>query len=150
MTDNYTAAFGAQWKRYRRTQLDSYTGFPISRTRALRCIGGENLSWMYGKRVLECGCGAGRFTEILLSLGSTVVSIDLSDAVEANRDNFPPNELHQIAQADIEHLPFRPETFDVVFCLGVIQHTPNPEYTIACLFEQLKPGGLLVIDHYTF
>ena len=38
----------------------------------------------------------------------------------------------------------------MVFCLGVIQHTPNPEQTIACLYEQVKPGGTLVIDHYTY
>jgi hypothetical protein len=32
----------------------------------------------------------------------------------------------------------------------VIQHTPNPEQTIACLYEQVRPGGTLVIDHYTY
>jgi 2-polyprenyl-3-methyl-5-hydroxy-6-metoxy-1,4-benzoquinol methylase len=35
-----------------------------------------------------------------------------------------------------------------VVCLGVIQHTPDPEKTIKCLFEKVKPGGVLVIDHY--
>jgi 2-polyprenyl-3-methyl-5-hydroxy-6-metoxy-1,4-benzoquinol methylase len=150
MNDRYAAAFGIQWKKYRRTQLDSYSGLPITRMRALRCIGEENLSWISEKHVLECGCGAGRFTEILLSLGANVVSIDISDAVEANRENFPPGPRHQIIQADIEMLPFSPATFDVVFCLGVIQHTPNPERTITRLYEEVAPGGLLVIDHYTY
>src|SRR5262249_53083355 len=89
MTNNYAAAFGAQWKKYRLTQLDSYTKLPISRTRALRCIGEENVGWIGGKRVLECGCGAGRFTEVLLSLGASVISIDLSEAVVANRESCP-------------------------------------------------------------
>ncbi|PJF38267.1 MAG: hypothetical protein CUN55_17880, partial [Phototrophicales bacterium] len=40
------------------------------------------------------------------------------------------------------------EQFDIVICLGVIQHTPSSEETIACLIKQLKPGGMLVIDHY--
>jgi 2-polyprenyl-3-methyl-5-hydroxy-6-metoxy-1,4-benzoquinol methylase len=149
LVNNYAAAFGAQWNRYRRTQLDSYTGVPISRTRVLRCIGEENISWIKGKRVLECGCGAGRFTEVLLSLGANVVSIDLSDAVDANRENFTLNNHHHIAQADIEALPFTNGSFDMVFCLGVVQHTPNPERTIARLYEQMSPRGLLVIDHYT-
>jgi hypothetical protein len=37
----------------------------------------------------------------------------------------------------------------VVFCLGVIQHTPNSEATIQKLYEQVRPGGWLIIDHYT-
>jgi SAM-dependent methyltransferase len=48
------------------------------------------------------------------------------------------------------HLPFAPRQFDVVFCLGVIQHTPDPEKTIALLYKQVKPGGTLVIDHYKY
>jgi SAM-dependent methyltransferase len=74
----------------------------------------------------------------------------LSDAVEANQDNFPGNATHRLAQADISALPFAPQQFDVVLCLGVIQHTPNPENTIAHLYSQVKPGGTLVLDHYTF
>jgi SAM-dependent methyltransferase len=84
----------------------------------------------------------------LLGRGAYVTSIDLSDAVDANQDNFPQDGTHRIAQADIQQLPFAPQQFDVVFCLGVIQHTPIPEKTIACLYEQVKPGGTLVIDHY--
>ena len=46
-------------------------------------------------------------------------------------------------------MPFAPQQFDVVFCPGVVQHTPNPEITIH-LYDQVKPGGTLVIDHYTY
>lgn len=46
--------------------------------------------------------------------------------------------------------PFMEKQFDIVICLGVVQHTPSPEETIRKLFEQVKPGGNLVIDHYTF
>lgn len=45
-------------------------------------------------------------------------------------------------------LPFAKESFDVVMCLGVIQHTPDSEKTIEALWQMVKPGGLLVIDHY--
>ena len=38
----------------------------------------------------------------------------------------------------------------MVFCLGVVQHTPSPEQTVKCLYEQVRPGGTLVIDHYTY
>jgi SAM-dependent methyltransferase len=144
----YSSAFGAQWLRFRRTQLDSHTGTTISADRARRCLGP-----LWGRledaQVLECGCGAGRFTEVLLARGAVVTSIDLSAAVEANAENFPPDDRHRIAQADVLSPPFRPRAYDIVFCLGVIQHTPDPEATIAALYEQVRPGGWLVLDHYS-
>src|SRR5690242_873452 len=57
----YAAAFGIQWKKYRLTQLDSYTRTTITRSRAQRCIGETLWNQLEGKQVLECGCGAGRF-----------------------------------------------------------------------------------------
>ncbi len=45
-------------------------------------------------------------------------------------------------------LPVAPRSFDVVVCLGVVQHTPDPEQTMAALAGYVKPGGLLAIDHY--
>src|SRR5262249_51327300 len=139
----YAGSFGAQWKKYRLTQLDSYTGTTISEQRTRRCIGKKLWDELTGTQILECGCGAGRFTEILLSKQAYVTSVDLSDAVDANQENFPQNETHRIAQADILQLPFAPRQFDVVFCLGVIQHTPSPEATIGALYEQVKTGGML-------
>ena len=147
-SSNYARTFGAQWKRYRLTQLDSYSNTTITRDRTVRCLGEELTSNISGKHVLECGCGAGRFTEILLDLGAYVTSIDLSDAVEANQENCPQGDRHRIAQADIADLPFAPAQFDVVFCLGVLQHTPSHEATIAQLYSHVKPGGTLVIDQY--
>lgn len=149
-TSAYADAFGAQWRRYRLTQLDSHTGTPITRDRLRRCLSEDLWRNLKGKQVLECGCGAGRFTEVLLAQGAAVTSIDLSDAVEANLENFPENETHRVAQADILSLPFAPRQYDVVLCLGVIQHTPNPEETITAICSQVKPGGYLVIDHYTY
>jgi SAM-dependent methyltransferase len=145
----YAGGFGQQWRRHRLTQLDSHTGLPLSRARLQRCLGEELWASLEDRQVLECGCGAGRFTEILLERGACVTSIDLSDAVEAHRDNFPPGERHRVAQADILRPPFEPRQFDLVLCLGVVQHTPRPSETIAKLYEQVMPSGTLVLDHYT-
>jgi SAM-dependent methyltransferase len=76
--------------------------------------------------------------------------VDLSAAVDANQENCSQSRNHRVLQADILRLPFGPRQFDVVLCLGVIQHTPHPERTIAALFEQVKPGGWLIFDHYTY
>jgi SAM-dependent methyltransferase len=146
----YAAAFGAQWNAYRRTQLDSHTGARLSHDRARRCLGETAWAALPGAQVLEVGCGAGRFTEVLLEQGAVVTSIDLSEAVDANAGNFPVDARHRIAQADVRALPFAPRSFDVVFCLGVIQHTPQSELTLAALYAQVRPGGWLAIDHYTY
>lgn len=151
---SYATAFGEQWNRWRLTQLDSHTGIPISRDRLWRCLGpevvGRLLDATQPTDVLEVGCGAGRFTEILLSFPATrVTSMDISSAVEANRLNFPVTERHRVVQADIEHPPFaHGEYFNVVVCLGVVQHTPSPEQTIQRLYGLVSPGGTLIFDHY--
>lgn len=150
---NYAEAFGEQWHQYRTTQLDSYTGTSISRDRLRRCLGEElwaRLQQASPLQVLEAGCGAGRFTEILLQLpAAAVTSTDLSSAVEPNQQNCPQSQRHRIIQCDINRLPFAPGLYDIVLCLGVIQHTRDPERTIADLYSQVRPGGWLVIDHYT-
>jgi len=135
-SDDYAANFGAQWNRFLKTQLDSYTGLPISRDRLRRCLGEELWPQLRGKVILECGCGAGRFTEVLLAEGAKVMSVDLSVAVDANARNCPISENHRIAKADLTRLPFAPRQFDVVICIGVIQHTriprrPSRGYTIS-------------------
>ncbi len=147
---SYADHFGAQWARFRLTQLDSHTGLAVSRERLLRCLGDRTAKKLAGLQVLECGCGAGRFTEVLLAEGARVTSIDLSSAVDANAITFPPGGFHRIAQADIMRMPFDDRCFDLVLCLGVIQHTPNPERTIAVLCDKVAVGGTLVIDHYTW
>ena len=114
-----------------------------------RCLGGS-LDVLRGKSVLEVGCGAGRFTELLLEAGARVFASDLSTAVEANYDNCHGAAGYFVCQADLRALPAAPEIFDFVICLGVIQHTPSPEDTVAALCSFVRPGGTLVIDHYRY
>ena len=146
---------GRQWRRFRLTQLDSHTGLSLTETRLRRCLGwprdGAQQPRAQGAAILEAGCGAGRFTEVLLNItGAHITSVDRSDAVDTNAENFPISHRHRIAQADILQLPFAPRGFDYVICLGVVQHTPRPEDTIRALWQQVKPGGSLVFDHYTW
>ena len=147
---SYASLFGDQWKEYKKTQLDSYTGSRTSESRLSRCLGDDLKDNLNGKLVLEAGCGAGRFTEVLLEKGAVLVSSDLSSAVEVNAENFPVSDKHLVIQADINNMPFADESFDVVICLGVIQHTPDTEKTIEDLYKLVKKGGTLVIDHYSF
>jgi SAM-dependent methyltransferase len=146
--NHYAVSFGLQWKKYQKTQLDSFTGHPISGDRLARCVGGD-LNCVRGRLVLEAGCGAGRFSEVLLNHGANLVACDLSQAVEANYANNRGRDNYFVAQADILAPPFAEGTFDYVICLGVIQHTPSPEETIRALARNVRPGGTLVLDHYS-
>lgn len=145
--ENYAAAFGEQWHRFAKTQLDSHTGLNLSATRLERCLR-HPLSELHEKSVLEAGSGAGRFTELLLKHGAVVDSFDYSCAVEANAANNLPNQNLTLAQADVRRIPFPAAAYDIVLCLGVVQHTPDPEETIRCLWSRVRPGGRLVFDHY--
>jgi SAM-dependent methyltransferase len=145
--ENYTANFGVQWNRFGRTQLDSYTGAPLSRERFFLETGWspEDLD---GKRVLDVGCGAGRFAEVALSCGAHVVALDYSTAVDACRHNLGAHPGLDVIQGDIYQLPFTPGAFDYVYCLGVLQHTPDVERAFFSLPGQVRPGGRLAVDVY--
>lgn len=137
---NYCDNFGNQWNIFPKTQLDSFTGFNHSETRLARCLRG-NLARLKGKKVLEAGSGTGRFTEILLKYGAIVHSFDYSNAVEVNATNNGHHENLVLVQADIRKMPFSKASYDYVICLGVLQHTPNVEESIKCLWEMVRPGG---------
>jgi SAM-dependent methyltransferase/uncharacterized protein YbaR (Trm112 family) len=144
---NYAENFGLQWKNHSRTQLDSYTGLPISRNRLF-----DVTTWpthLDGQTILEAGSGAGRFTEILLQTGATVFSFDYSAAVEANAVNngHSPNLI--LFQGDIYNIPLRKHAFDKVICLGVLQHTPDPEKAFQALCPFVRKGGEIIVDIYS-
>ena len=144
--DNYAQSFGFQWNAHEKTQLDSYTGRPISERRLFDVTG-----WptdLSGQVVLEAGSGAGRFTECLLKTGATVFSFDYSSAVEANARNNGSSERLFLFQADMRNIPLQRAAFDKVMCLGVLQHTPAPRECFRCLAEMVRPGGELVVDVY--
>jgi SAM-dependent methyltransferase len=145
--DNYTSSFGFQWNEFRRTQLDSYSGQPITRRRffAQSAWTADDLS---GRLVLDLGCGAGRFAEISLSTGAEIVAVDYSNAVDACWLNLGSNPRLHVVQADVYRLPFEKRCFDYVYCFGVMQHTPDVERTFVALSEQVSAGGRLAVDVY--
>lgn len=143
---NYADSFGLQWTKHARTQYDSYTRLPISEARFF-----NETKWprtLSGQRILEVGCGSGRFTEHAASTGATVVSIDYSVAVDANYAINGERENLLIVQADVYSLPFRRGFFDKVFSFGVLQHTPDVRRAFGSLLGPLKSGGSIAVDVY--
>jgi ubiquinone/menaquinone biosynthesis C-methylase UbiE len=149
--DNYTENFGVQWNKFDKTQLDRETdGLDLSRLRFF-----AETNWdkedLYGKDILEVGSGAGRFSKVVLEhTKGTLYSVDYSDAVTANfRNNgcISPERFH-LYQASIYEMPFPDNSFDKVFCFGVLQHTPDFDASIKALISKAKPGGEIVVDFY--
>jgi ubiquinone/menaquinone biosynthesis C-methylase UbiE/uncharacterized protein YbaR (Trm112 family) len=145
--DNYAASFGFQWNQHRATQLDSRSGTTVSRDRLLR-ESGWILADLRGTTILECGSGAGRFTEVLCQTGAEVTSVDFSSAVRANAASNGRFDNLRLVQASIYQLPFEPESFDYLLCIGVIQHTPDVEKAFKSMFRFLRRGGRFCIDVY--
>ena len=144
------ASFALQWKRFADVQLDSRNGTSESRDRLMTQsqLAPEELA---GRSVLEVGAGAGRFTEVLLSMGAKVVAVDYSEAIEAcaasNAAAIASGHL-VVAQADVFALPFAPRTFDIVLGYGMLQHTGAPRRALSALWGIVRPGGLLLVDRY--
>ena len=145
--EGYTASFGEQWRRYRLTQIDRENGTHVTADRLFQTSGWppEDLA---GQEVLEVGCGAGRFTQVLLDAGAKVVAVDYSAAVEACLENNRDHPELLVIQADLYALPLAERAFDRVLCYGVLQHTPDPARAFRALLPFLKPGGRLAIDCY--
>jgi len=145
---NYADNFGMQWNQFRQTQLDSYSGLPISADRFWNATGWIPDS-LKGQWVLDVGCGAGRFAEVALNAGAKVVALDYSSAVDACYANLKHHPNLHVVQGDIYALPFALGKFSFVYSLGVLQHTPD----VATAFAALPPmvrggGGRLCVDYY--
>lgn len=145
-SSGYASSFAVEWRRHTRTQLDSFSGTTITRHRFY-----HTTRWperLEKQRILEVACGAGRFTEIALQTGCELVSFDLSEAVEACLDNHGLLDSWHLFQGDLYRLPLRDDTFDKVFCFGVLQHCPDVSAAFRALVPPLRSGGELAIDVY--
>ena len=99
-----------------------------------------------GKKVIDIGCGGGILSEGMAKLGATVTGIDL------NKPVIDVANLHQLESGTtVEYLHTAAETiaserpgfYDVVTCLEMLEHVPDPESVIHACAELVKPGGHL-------
>ncbi len=103
-----------------------------------------------GKRLLEVGFGMGTDLFQFASSGALVSGVDLSPThLEIASRRFA---LYGISAdlrlADAESLPFQDDTFDAVYTLGVIHHTPNTQRAVEEIHRVLKAGGRAIIGVY--
>jgi len=148
----YWRSFGYEWTHFPRTQLDGLGQDESERTFRLKT--GLTPEDIRGKLVLDVGCGAGRFLEVVSRWGvGLVIGIDASDAVESARANLNNHANVKIWRCAVEELLLTsgvtPYQFEVVYCIGVLHHTPDPAAAFRTIARMVKPGGLLCVWVYS-
>jgi 2-polyprenyl-6-hydroxyphenyl methylase/3-demethylubiquinone-9 3-methyltransferase len=99
---------------------------------------------LQGKTVLDIGCGGGILAESMAAHGATVTGIDLGDAPLAVaklhlKESGQKVEYRKISAEDMARE--KPESFDVVTCMEMLEHVPDPASTVAACARLVKPGG---------
>lgn len=104
-----------------------------------------------GDRVLDLGCGNGALWKILKDKGIKYIGIDNSkDLIERARKQYPGVEFQT---AEALKIPFPDNSFDKIYCIGVIHHIPSEKIRIDFLKEAkrvLKPGGKIILRVWDF
>lgn len=103
-----------------------------------------------GKRIVDVGCGGGILSEAMARKGAQVLGIDLAErslkvaqlhAMEAGIDNVHYREVAAEALADEQ-----PGQFDIVTCMEMVEHVPDPAAIVAACAKLVKPGGWVFLS----
>ncbi|AYH45167.1 bifunctional 2-polyprenyl-6-hydroxyphenol methylase/3-demethylubiquinol 3-O-methyltransferase UbiG [Azoarcus sp. DN11] len=123
---------------------------PTSEFKPLHEINPLRLRWiddhasLAGKRVVDVGCGGGILSESMAALGAQVTGIDLSEKAlgVARLHLFESGNKVDYQHSSAEDFATQhPESFDVVTCMEMLEHVPDPASTIAACARLVKPGG---------
>ena len=118
---------------------------PLHEINPLRLAHLERLAGgLAGKRVLDVGCGGGILTESMAGLGAQVTGIDLADKPlkVAMLHALETRSSVEYRLVSAEALAAEsPEAFDVVTCMEMLEHVPDPASTVAACARLAKPGG---------
>jgi ubiquinone/menaquinone biosynthesis C-methylase UbiE len=106
---------------------------------------GEIVGDVSGKKVLDVGCGTGRLIQKLVEKGAVVTGADISsEMLKIAQRKFGQVEF---VEADIEHLPFENDSFDVVVASFVIVHLKDLRKAFDEVYRVLKPGGSFIVTN---
>jgi 2-polyprenyl-6-hydroxyphenyl methylase/3-demethylubiquinone-9 3-methyltransferase len=123
---------------------------PLHQINPLRLAWIDGLAPLAGKNVLDVGCGGGILTDSMARKGATVLGIDLASkalkvaqlhAIEAQTPNVSYREIsaEALAAKVTQHQP--QGAYDVVTCMEMLEHVPNPALVVQACSALVKPGG---------
>lgn len=117
---------------------------PLHEINPLRTNYIEEHASLAGKKVLDIGCGGGILSEAMALRGAKVTGLDLG---QANLDTAKLHALESGVEVDYQCIPVEgfaeeyPESFDIVTCLEMLEHVPDPESIVRACAKLVKPGG---------
>jgi 2-polyprenyl-6-hydroxyphenyl methylase/3-demethylubiquinone-9 3-methyltransferase len=104
----------------------------------------ERANGLFGKKVLDVGCGGGILAESMAKHGAVVTGLDMG------KEPLTVARLHALETGTIldyiqstaeEHAQQNPEQYDVITCMEMLEHVPDPASVIAACANMVKPGG---------
>ena len=138
---------------FRKTGLDRriYEGMPAKEVRYPTAADFQfepDGSFLSGKLILDAGCGMGRYLRVASRYGGELVGLDFSRSVERASGLFARTPNVHLVQGDLFMPPFRRETFDYIYSIGVIHHTPDPPAAFRSVASLCRPGGSMSVYVY--
>ncbi len=109
---------------------------------------GLPLESLRGLRILDAGCGGGRYSKVAGEAGVQVVGADHSTAVEKAAALCKHLDNVHFVQADLKKLPLEPASFDAAFSIGVMHHDADTRAVFDSVATMVKPGGKLAVWLY--
>lgn len=101
------------------------------------------------KKALDAGCGVGGYFDILLDKAFHVVGFDIAEnMVKVCRSRYGGRNNVEVVMADVEYLPFTPDSFHLVLCIDTLQYVDRESrrLTLQEMVKLVKPGNLIIIE----
>jgi len=130
--------FGEEWKTYNKILPRHHDEFKLY-------FDLIDLPALKSKRIGDLGCGIGRWSYFLKDIAKEIVLVDFSESIFEARKNLSESDNMIFIMADVMDLPFQDDTFDFIFCLGVLHHIPSPALQSVRKLSRLAPAFLVYL-----
>jgi 2-polyprenyl-3-methyl-5-hydroxy-6-metoxy-1,4-benzoquinol methylase len=137
------ASFDFQWDRMPAgASLPTDQSFMTAARHEVPAMVGVAPHWFEGKRVIDVGCGLGRYSHALLTLGSVLTSCDQSEAALRRTAQLCDEFAGRLTLKRVDLLEWNESAdYDLAFCYGVVHHTGNTYLAIENVCRKVRPGG---------
>lgn len=141
VASQHLESFGRQWTKFEVAHDDEDRATFQAKT-------GLRLAELQGLRILDAGCGGGRYAKVCGEAGAAVSGADHTQAVDKAAELCRHLPQVHFVQADLKHLPFEPASFDFAFSIGVMHHDVNTRAVFDAVAKMVRPGGRYAVWLY--